>query len=142
MNRREKLIHSALQGDVDETKAKMLGQTVDFILGDMGEMYYRFWQAAGPGVICFQPKQERGVFYMSLEEINSAKEAFERDNNHDLVETFRRILEAAQKIDPEEKAGYIINDDEGIRYLEIDYNKVVDVWAFVALPADAKILNW
>ena len=54
---------------------------------------------------------------MTLEELNSAKEAFERDNNHDLVETFRRILEAAQKIDPEEKAGYIINDDEGIRYL-------------------------
>ena len=108
MNRREKLIHSALQGDIDDTKAKMLNQTVDFILGDMGEMYYRFWQAEGPGVMCFPPKQERGVVYMTLEELNSAKEAFERENNHDLVETFRRILEAAQKIDPEEKAGYII----------------------------------
>jgi hypothetical protein len=105
----------------------MLNQTVDFILGDMGSMYHRFWEVEGPGVLCFQPKQERSIVYMTLEELNSAKEAFERDNNHDLVETFRRILEAAQKIDPEEKAGYIINDDEGIRYLEIDYNKVVDV---------------
>ena len=126
MNRREKLIHSALQGDVDETKAKMLSQTVGFILGDMGSLYYKFWQAEGPGVMCFQPDQERGVIYMTLEELNAAKEAMERDNNHDLVETFRRILEAAQKIDPEEKAGYIINDELGIRYLEIDYNKVVD----------------
>jgi hypothetical protein len=126
MNRREKLIDFALQGDINETKAKMLNQTVDFILGDMGEMYYRFWQAEGPGVLCFQPGQERGVFYMTLEELNNAKKAFEQDNNHDLVKTFHRILEAAQKIDPEERAGYVINDKEGIRYMEIDYNKVVD----------------
>ena len=31
---------------------------------------------------------------------------------------------AAQKIDPTEKAGYVINDDEGIRYFEICYNTV------------------
>jgi uncharacterized protein (DUF2164 family) len=126
MERREKLIHSALQGDTDETKARMLNQTVDFILGDMGSMYYRFWQAEGPGVLCFQPKQEKSLVYLTLEELNSAKEAFERDNKHDLVETFRRILEAAQKINSKEKAGYLINDEEGIRYLEIDYNKGTD----------------
>jgi hypothetical protein len=33
-------------------------------------------------------------------------------------------LAAAQKINPEEKAGYLINDDDGIRYLEIDYCQV------------------
>lgn len=126
MNRREKLIHATLQGDVTEEKAKILNQTVDFILGDMGEIYYKFWHAEGPGVLCFQPKQERGVLYMTLEELNKAKQEFENDNNHDLVETFRRILEAAQKIDPEEKAGYIINDEEGLRYIEIDYNRIVE----------------
>ena len=47
-------------------------------------------------------------------------------HNDDLAESLRRILVAAQKINPEEKAGYIINDKEGIRYLEIDYNKGVD----------------
>jgi hypothetical protein len=35
-------------------------------------------------------------------------------------------LSAAQKIDPTEKAGYLINDAGGIRFLEIDYNKVSD----------------
>ena len=40
--------------------------------------------------------------------------------------TNRRILAAAQKIDPTEKAGYVINDNEGLRYLEIDYNQVSD----------------
>jgi uncharacterized protein (DUF2164 family) len=126
MKRREKLIQAALQGEVDETKAKMLNQTVDFILGDMGSLYYKFWEAEGPGVMCFQPQQERSIVYMTLEELNRAKEQFEKDNDHDLVETFRRILNAAQKINPEEKAGYLINDDKGLRYLEIDYNKVVD----------------
>jgi hypothetical protein len=35
-------------------------------------------------------------------------------------------LAAAQKINPEEKAGYIINDNEGIRYFEVDYEKDKD----------------
>jgi hypothetical protein len=62
---------------------------------------------------------------LTLEELHSAQEVEERDNNGDLAESLRRILVAAQKIDPAEKAGYMINDKEGIRYLEIDYNKGV-----------------
>jgi len=64
---------------------------------------------------------------MTLEELHSAQEACEQENNGDLAETFRRILEAAQKNDPSESAGYIINDAEGIRYFVIDYNQAVDV---------------
>jgi hypothetical protein len=73
----------------------------------------------------FQPdNQERSMFFLTLKEIHSAQEKEERDNNGDLAETFRRVLLAAQKINPLEKAGYLINDAQGIRYLEIDYNKV------------------
>jgi hypothetical protein len=112
---------------MNETKGKMLNQTIDFILGDMGSMYYQFWQVDGPGVMVFQPQsKERSMFYWTLKEIHSAQEECERDNKGDLAESFRRILEAAQKIDPEEKAGYVINDDEGVRYFEIDYNQMVD----------------
>jgi len=125
MNRREKLITSVIGPDIDETKAKMLDATLKLILGDMGQLYSKFWEAEGPGVLCFQPDQvERSVFYLTLKELHAAQEECERDNNGDLAETFRRILQAAQKIDPEEKAGYILNDKEGIRFLEIDYNKV------------------
>ena len=125
MNRREKLITSVIGPDMDETKAKMLDATLKLILGDMGQLYSKFWEAEGPGVLCFQPDQvERSVFYLTLKELHAAQEECERDNNGDLAETFRRILQAAQKIDPEEKAGYILNDKEGIRFLEIDYNKV------------------
>ena len=36
----------------------------------------------------------------------------------------RSAKENAELItDPTEKAGYVINDDEGIRYFEVDYNK-------------------
>jgi hypothetical protein len=63
---------------------------------------------------------------LTLKELHAAQEECEKDNNGDLAETFRRILEAAQKIDPAEKAGYLINDKEGIRYSEIDYNVVAD----------------
>jgi hypothetical protein len=66
------------------------------------------------------------MFYLTLKELHAAQEQEERDNNGDLAETFRRILSAAQKIDPTEKAGYLINDAGGIRFLEIDYNKVSD----------------
>lgn len=124
MNRREKLIASVVGPELDKTKTKMLDATVKLILGDMGQQYFKMWQVEGPGVMVFQPEnKDRSMFYWTLKELHSAQEECERDNNGDLAESFRRILEAAQKIDPEEKAGYVINDGEGIRYFEIDYNK-------------------
>lgn len=126
MNRREKLISQTLSSSMNEGESKMLDATMRLILGDMGKMYIQFWATEGPGVLCFQPDSDRTVFFLTLEELHAAQESLERDNNGDLAETFRRILEAAQKINPEEKAGYLLNDEEGIRYLEIDYNKGVD----------------
>ena len=125
MNRREQLLSSVVGPELDNTKAKMLDATLKLILGDMGQMYLKMWDAEGPGVMVFQPdNQERSMFFLTLKEIHSAQEQEERDNNGDLAETFRRVLLAAQKINPLEKAGYLINDAKGIRYLEIDYNKV------------------
>lgn len=124
MNRREQLIASVIGPELDEKKAKMLDTTIALLLGDMGEMFVKFWEVEGPGIMCFQPEQvERSMFYLTLKELHSAQEECERDNNGDLAETFRRILQAAQKIDPLEKAGYILNDKDGIRYLEVDYQK-------------------
>ena len=123
MNRREQLISKTFSPSLDEKEAKMLDTTMRLILGDMGEMYMKFWETEGPGVMCFQPDSDRSMFFLTLEELHSAKEKEERDNNGDLAESFRRILEAAQKINPAEKAGYMINDSDGIRYLEIDYNQ-------------------
>ena len=127
MNRREKLISSVIGPEMDETKAKMLDTTMKLVLGDMGQHYVKFWEAEGPGVMVFQPEnKERSMFFMSLPELESARKQCENENNDDLAETFRRILEAAQKIDPMEMAGYIINDGQGIRYLQIAYNKVAE----------------
>lgn len=124
MNRREKLIAQTIGPDMDQTKARMLDATIKVILGDMGQHYCKMWESEGPGVMVFQPRnKERSMFFWTLKEIHAAQEECERSNDGDLAESFRRILTAAQKIDPVEKAGYVINDDEGIRYFEIDYNK-------------------
>ena len=124
LNRREKLIASVIGPEMDETKAKMLDATLKLILGDMGEHYCKLWDCEGPGVMVFQPENmARSMFFLTLKEIHAAQEECERENNGDLAESFRRILQAAQKIDPQEKAGYVINDEEGMRYFEIDYNK-------------------
>ena len=97
------------------------------ILGDMGEQYCKHWELSGPGVMVFQPEhKDRTMFYWLLSEIHKAQEKSERENNGDLAETFRRILESAQKINPVENAGYVINDNEGIRYFQIDYNKTTE----------------
>jgi len=105
----------------------MADATIKLILGDMGKHYFEMWQHEGPGVMVFQPEnQERSMFFWTLKEIHAAQEECERGNDGDMAETFRRILSAAQKIDPTEKAGYVINDHEGIRYLEIDYNKTAE----------------
>ena len=125
MSRREKLIASVIGPELDQTKAKMLDATIKLILGDMGQHYCKMWEHEGPGVMVFQPdNSDRSMFFMTLKEMHSAQEECERGNDGDLAETFRRILNAAQKIDPAQKAGYIINDAAGMRYLEIDYNKV------------------
>ena len=125
MNRREQLLASIIGKEMDETKAKMLDTTIKFILGDLGEQYLKFWNAEGPGVMVFQPNiKDKSMFYLTLEQLNSAKEDAERNSNDDLVESFRRIIEAAQKIDPDSKAGYVINDQQGMRYFEVDYNEI------------------
>lgn len=127
MNRREKLIASVIGPELDETKAKMLDATVRLILGDMGEHYSKMWSCEGPGVMVFQPESmARSMFFLTLKELHAAQEECERENNGDMAETFRRILEAAQRIDPAEKAGYVINDDKGMRYFEVDYNEMTD----------------
>ena len=127
MDRREKLLASVIGTDFDSKKAKMADAVVRLILGDMGSHYHKLWGLEGPGVMVFQPKnKERSMFFWTLKEIHSAQEECERSNDGDLAETFRRILAAAQKIDPEEKAGYVINDDEGVRYFEIDYQQQAD----------------
>jgi len=124
VSRREKLIASVIGPELDQTKARMLDATIKLILGDMGEQYCKMWELEGPGVMVFQPEnKERSMFFWTLKEIHSAQEDCERSNDGDMAETFRRILGAAQKIDPTEKAGYVINDKDGIRYCEIDYNK-------------------
>ena len=125
MNRRERLLASILGPEVDEKKAKILDTTIKFILGDMGMQYTKLWALEGPGVMVFQPNiKDKSMFYLTLEELNSAKEDAGRNSNDDLVESFRRIIEAAQKIDPDSKAGYVINDQQGMRYFEIDYDEV------------------
>ena len=125
MNRREKLIASVIGPEMEQTKAKILDATIKLVLGDMGQQYCKMWEHEGPGVMVFQPdNKERSMFFLTLKEMHSAEEQCERSNDGDLAESFRRILQAAQKIDPTEKAGYVINDAAGMRYFEIDYNKM------------------
>lgn len=127
MTKREELLTNLLDKDYSPEKAKILDTTVRFILGDMAKIYLKFWDKEGPGIMIFQPQlEDRSMFYWTLEELHGAQEECEEANNDDLAESFRRILSAAQKIDPAEKAGYIINDEKGLRYFEIDYNKVTE----------------
>jgi len=126
-NRREKLIASVIGPEMDDTKARMLDATIKLILGDMGNQYCKFWEYEGPGVMVFQPQnKDRSMFFLTLKEIHAAQEECERENNGDMAESFRRILQAAQKINPTEKAGYVINDAEGMRYFEVNYNQITE----------------
>ena len=125
-SRREQLLATLIGKELDEEKAKMLDTTIKLILSDMGDFYAKMWASEGPGVMVFQPKGERTMFFMTLKEMNVAKEECERNDDGDLAESFRRILLAAQKIDPSSSAGYIINDESGMRFFQVDYNTVKD----------------
>lgn len=119
-SRREDLLASIIGKEMDPNSAKYADATIKLLLGDMGQYQKKFWDAEGPGVMCFQPNNtDRSMFWMTLEELHSAQENSEAE----LAETFRTILESAQKLDPSESAGYIINDHQGMRYFVVDYNQ-------------------
>jgi len=119
MSRREDLIKAVCGKDLDGNSARYADATIKLILGDMGKYFVKFWNTEGPGVMVMQPKSERSMFWMTLEELHSASEKADAE----LSNTFSTILESAQKIDPEAGAAYIINDEEGMRYFVIDYNE-------------------
>ncbi len=124
MDRREKLLTALCGKNLDGNSVKYADATIKLILGDMGKEYVKFWELEGPGAMCFQPNNaERTMFWLTLGELHNAKEEAESSNNEDLSESFRRILESVQKIDPMAGAGYILNDHQGMRYFYIDYNK-------------------
>jgi len=124
MSRREQLIAKTLGPNADEMKAKMLDVVVRLTLGDMGKQYFNFWEVSGPGVMVFQPNNDsNSMSYWTLEDLYAAQQECESASDDDTAESFRRILEAAQKINPLEAAGYIIKDQEGFRYCQVDYNK-------------------
>tara|TARA_B100001094_G_scaffold321839_1_gene370215 strand:- start:3497 stop:3880 length:384 start_codon:yes stop_codon:yes gene_type:complete len=124
MDRREKLLTALCGKNLDGNSVKYADATIKLILGDMGKEYVKFWELEGPGAMCFQPNNaERTMFWLTLGELHNAKEEAESANNEDLSESFRRILESVQKIDPMAGAGYILNDHQGMRYFYIDYNK-------------------
>jgi|TARA_A100001011_G_scaffold89025_1_gene93467 hypothetical protein len=120
MNRREQLIASVIGKDLDPQKAAFLDTTIKFILADQGEQYLKFWQLKGPGVMRLIPTQERDA-WCTLEDLREDIRLCESLNNDDLGETLKRILDKAEQIDPKRVAGYMILDNEGIRYIEIDY---------------------
>ena len=126
MNRREKLILNTMSDVSSQSEAMMLDATVKLVLGDMGEQYKRFWKAKGPGVLFFSPQEKKTLFYKTLADLHKAQEMCEKDNDDDLAESFRRILKAAEKINPDEKAGYVLLDNDGMRYIEIDYQQRLD----------------
>lgn len=114
-----------LQGVLGEDgKPEYLDSVVKMVLGDMGEFFHKFWQQLGPGVMVLQPgAEDKGMFWLTLAQLNQAKEDSDSKEFADHLET---IILAAQKIDPDEKAGYMIWDHRGTRYFEVDYNKVID----------------
>ena len=120
MNRREQLIASVIGKDLDPQKAAFLDTTIKFILADQGEQYLKFWQLKGPGVMRLIPTQERDA-WCTLEDLREDIRLCESLNNDDLGETLKRILDKAEQIDPKRVAGYMVLDNEGIRYIEIDY---------------------
>ena len=125
-SRREELLKTVCGKDIDGNSAKYADATTKIILGDMGKYFVKFWNAEGPGVLVMQPKNERSMFWLTLEELHAAREESERQGEEEMASTFQTIVESAAKIDPMAAAGYLLNDENGMRYFVIDYNKTSD----------------
>jgi len=122
-DRREKVLEAVCGKDLDGNSVRYADVTARIILGDMGKYFFKFWQTEGPGVLVMQPKDERSMFWLTLEELHAAREESERKGEEEMASTFNTILESAAKIDPTAAAGYVLNDEQGMRYFVIDYEK-------------------
>ena len=119
--KREQMLEGVLG---KEGKPEYLDSVVKMVLGDMGEFFYKFWQESGPGVMVLQPgAEDKGMFWLTLQGLNQAMEDSESKEFRDHLQV---ILEAVQKIDPVKKAGYMIWDERGTRYFEVDYEQQVE----------------
>lgn len=125
-NRREELLKRVCGKDIDGNSAKYADATTKIILGDMGKYFVKFWETEGPGVLVMQPKNERSMFWLTLEELHAAREESERQGEEEMASAFQSIVESAAKIDPMASAGYLLNDEKGMRYFVIDYNKTAE----------------
>ena len=67
------------------------------------------------------PTQEKDA-WCTLDDLREDIRLCESLNNDDLGESLKRILNKAEQIDPARVSGYMILDNEGIRYIEIDYD--------------------
>ena len=122
-DRREKVLEAVCGKDLDGNSVRYADVTARIILGDMGKYFFKFWQTEGPGVLVMQPKDERSMFWLTLEELHAAREESERKGEKEMASTFNTILESAAKIDPTAAAGYVLNDEQGMRYFVVDYEK-------------------
>jgi hypothetical protein len=122
-DRREKVLEAVCGKDLDGNSVRYADVTARIILGDMGKYFFKFWQTEGPGVLVMQPKDERSMFWLTLEELHAAREESERKGEEEMASTFNTILESAAKIDPTAAAGYVLNDEQGMRYFVVDYEK-------------------
>ena len=122
-DRREKVLEAVCGKDLDGNSVRYADITARIILADMGKYFFKFWETEGPGVLVMQPKDERSMFWLTLEELHAAREESERKGEEEMASTFNTILESAAKIDPTAAAGYLLNDEQGMRYFVVDYEK-------------------
>jgi hypothetical protein len=122
-DRREKVLEAVCGKDLDGNSVRYADVTARIILADMGKYFFKFWETEGPGVLVMQPKDERSMFWLTLEELHAAREESERKGEEEMASTFNTILESAAKIDPTAAAGYLLNDEQGMRYFVVDYEK-------------------
>ena len=122
-DRRETVLEAVCGKDLDGNSVRYADVTARIILADMGKYFFKFWETEGPGVLVMQPKDERSMFWLTLEELHAAREESERKGEEEMASTFNTILESAAKIDPTAAAGYLLNDEQGMRYFVVDYEK-------------------
>ena len=122
-DRREKVLEAVCGKDLDGNSVRYADVTARIILGDMGKYFFKFWQTEGPGVLVMQPKDERSMFWLTLEELHAAREESERKGEEEMASTFNTILESAAKIDPTAAAGYTLNEEQGMPYYVLDADK-------------------
>lgn len=105
-----------------ETQRRMAERIAEVILADMIGHSRKGWAELGAGALVIRAACNDAI-WSTASDIQQQRQLAESSGDHDLAETFSRILQRIERLNIEEQVLIAIADHRGLRLLELPVSK-------------------